>query len=122
MALPFMFDPISFSSAVGLLAAALTSLSYIPQLRKAWPRGKTEDVSLKMLIVLCSGLALWIIYGVCQGTGSSQLPTSWACSGRRRTGLQGSRFAIRMSGGNFGLSKRSATAVTTPMMGKISVI
>lgn len=66
MALPFMFDPISFSSAVGLLAAALTSLSYIPQLRKAWPRGKTEDVSLKMLIVLCSGLALWIIYGVCQ--------------------------------------------------------
>ena len=34
-------------------------------------------------------------------------------SGRRRTGLQGSRFAIRMSGGNFGLSKRSATAVTT---------
>lgn len=66
MALPCMFDHVSFSSVVGLLAASLTSLSYIPQLHKAWPRGKTEDVSLKMLIVLCSGLALWIIYGLFQ--------------------------------------------------------
>lgn len=66
MALPCMFEHVSFSSVVGLSAAALTSLSYIPQLQKAWPRGKTEDVSLKMLIVLCSGLALWIIYGVFQ--------------------------------------------------------
>lgn len=50
-------------SIVGLLAAALTSLSYIPQLQKAWPRGATEDISLKMLVVLCLGLALWIAYG-----------------------------------------------------------
>jgi MtN3 and saliva related transmembrane protein len=53
-----------FSSMVGLLAAALTSLSYIPQLRKAWPRGATDDISLKMLIALCLGLALWIVYGL----------------------------------------------------------
>lgn len=53
-----------FSSIVGLLAAAMTSLSYIPQLRKAWPRGATEDISLRMLIVLCLGLSLWIVYGL----------------------------------------------------------
>lgn len=56
----------NISSIVGLLAASLTSLSYIPQLRKAWPRNSTEDISLKMLIVLSSGLSLWIVYGVLQ--------------------------------------------------------
>ena len=54
----------NLASIIGLLAAALTSLSYIPQLRKALPRGSTEDISLKMLIVLSSGLSLWIVYGV----------------------------------------------------------
>ncbi len=53
-----------FSSILGLLAAAFTSLSYIPQLQKAWPRGATEDISVKMLMVLCTGLSLWIVYGV----------------------------------------------------------
>jgi len=56
--------PDYMSSAVGVLAAALTSLSYIPQLRKAWPRGATDDISLKMLIVLCLGLSLWVAYGL----------------------------------------------------------
>lgn len=55
-----------FPSIVGLMAAALTSLSYIPQLQKAWPRGATGDISLRMLIVLCAGLSLWIAYGVVQ--------------------------------------------------------
>jgi MtN3 and saliva related transmembrane protein len=48
---------------VGLLAACLTSLSYIPQVRKASAPGATEDLSLRTLVILGSGLALWIIYG-----------------------------------------------------------
>jgi MtN3 and saliva related transmembrane protein len=48
---------------MGLLAAALTSLSYIPQVKKALPRGSTDDLSMKMLCVLGAGLALWIVYG-----------------------------------------------------------
>lgn len=40
---------------VGGLAAILTSLSYIPQVRKALPRGSTDDLSLTMLAVLTSG-------------------------------------------------------------------
>lgn len=60
-----MFD--YFPSILGFLAAALTSVSYIPQLQKAWPRGATEDISLKMLLVLCTGLSLWIVYGLVQG-------------------------------------------------------
>jgi MtN3 and saliva related transmembrane protein len=49
---------------IGVCAALLTSLSYIPQVRKAWPRGSTKDLSLHMLIVLTTGLLLWIGYGV----------------------------------------------------------
>ncbi len=37
---------------IGGLAALLTSLSYIPQVQKAWPRGSTKDLSVKMLAVL----------------------------------------------------------------------
>lgn len=48
---------------IGGCAAVLTSLSYIPQVQKAWPRGSTSDLSLKMLIALTAGLLLWITYG-----------------------------------------------------------
>jgi MtN3 and saliva related transmembrane protein len=49
---------------LGILAAALTSLSYLPQLQKAMPRNSTSDLSLKMLVALSAGLCLWVVYGV----------------------------------------------------------
>jgi MtN3 and saliva related transmembrane protein len=52
---------------IGVCAAVLTSLSYIPQVRKAWPRGSTSDLSLQMLTVLTTGLVLWIGYGLLKG-------------------------------------------------------
>jgi MtN3 and saliva related transmembrane protein len=55
------------TTIVGLLAAALTSLSYIPQVKKALPSGSTGDLSSKTLAVLATGLALWIGYGILKG-------------------------------------------------------
>lgn len=52
---------------IGACAAVLTSLSYLPQVRKAWPRGSTSDLSLNMLVVLTTGLVLWIGYGLLKG-------------------------------------------------------
>jgi MtN3 and saliva related transmembrane protein len=52
-----------------MLAAALTSLSYLPQLQKAMPRDSTSDLSLKMLVVLSAGLCLWIVCGVLKDDG-----------------------------------------------------
>ena len=54
-------------SAIGALAAICTSLSYIPQVKKALPRGSTGDLSFRMLAVLTTGLALWVGYGVVKG-------------------------------------------------------
>jgi MtN3 and saliva related transmembrane protein len=50
--------------ALGVMAATLTSLSYIPQVRKAWPRGSTDDLSFRTLGILAAGLSLWIAYGL----------------------------------------------------------
>ena len=49
---------------LGIVSAVLTSLSYIPQVRKALPRHSTRDLSLRTLIVLTVGLAGWILYGL----------------------------------------------------------
>jgi MtN3 and saliva related transmembrane protein len=54
----------TFLPWIGGLAALLTSLSYIPQVQKAWPRGSTKDLSVKMLAVLTMGLGVWIGYGI----------------------------------------------------------
>ena len=52
---------------LGGIAAALTSLSYIPQVLKAMPRNSTEDLSLKTLATLTAGLIVWILYGLFKG-------------------------------------------------------
>jgi MtN3 and saliva related transmembrane protein len=49
---------------LGMLATALTSFSYLPQLKKAMPPDSTSDLSLKMLVALSAGLCLWVVYGV----------------------------------------------------------
>lgn len=48
---------------LGVVAAMLTSLSYLPQMRKALPRGATKDLSTKTLAALTVGLLCWVAYG-----------------------------------------------------------
>jgi MtN3 and saliva related transmembrane protein len=55
---------VPFESLIGAAAAFCTTISYIPQLKKVWDTGETGDLSLKMLLLLASGLALWIFYGL----------------------------------------------------------
>jgi MtN3 and saliva related transmembrane protein len=50
-------------TAIGVVAAMLTSLSYIPQVKKVRAGQSTEDLSLRTLIALTCGLVLWIVYG-----------------------------------------------------------
>ncbi len=51
-------------TAIGLAAAFCTTVANFPQLKKAWTSGSTDDLSLKMLSLLATGLALWLLYGV----------------------------------------------------------
>jgi len=56
----------TFATVVGLAAAVCTTGANLPQLKKAWTTGQTDDISMNMLLVLASGLALWVAYGVLQ--------------------------------------------------------
>ena len=51
---------------IGLAAAFFTTISYFPQLMKVWRTGQTNDLSIRMLLALLAGLALWIVYGILQ--------------------------------------------------------
>ena len=54
----------TFVTVIGLAAAVCTTGAIFPQLVKAWITGQTDDISMNMLLVLASGLALWVAYGV----------------------------------------------------------
>ena len=48
---------------VGLVAATLTTSSFIPQVYKAYKTKDVEGVSLTMFIAMFIGVLLWLIYG-----------------------------------------------------------
>ena len=49
---------------LGFLAGTLTTLSFVPQVLKAWRTRSTGDLSLAMLVTFTGGVAVWLIYGV----------------------------------------------------------
>ncbi len=49
---------------VGLVAAALTTSSFVPQALKIWRSRSAADVSFVMYLMMSLGTALWLIYGV----------------------------------------------------------
>jgi MtN3 and saliva related transmembrane protein len=47
-----------------LAAGVCTATSLLPQVVKTIKEKKAEDVSLGMLLVLATGILLWIVYGI----------------------------------------------------------
>jgi MtN3 and saliva related transmembrane protein len=50
--------------AIGLLAAAITSAGFLPQIFKGYKTKKLDDISYFMPIVLAVGMTIWLIYGI----------------------------------------------------------
>ncbi len=53
----------NFTTALGLVAGILTTIAYLPQLIKTWQSKSADDLSWSMLIILCAGIILWLVYG-----------------------------------------------------------
>ncbi|OUL27662.1 hypothetical protein BV372_25465 [Nostoc sp. T09] len=53
-----------FITILGLLAATLTTVAFLPQMFQTWRTKSAKDVSYVMLITFSSGLFLWLIYGI----------------------------------------------------------
>jgi MtN3 and saliva related transmembrane protein len=51
----------------GYAAAVCTTSAYVPQVLRVWRTRSTKDISLKMFLVLVTGLSLWLTYGVWRG-------------------------------------------------------
>ena len=49
---------------VGIVAGVLTSASLLPQFIKLIKTKKAEDLSIFFLLLLISGLAMWVWYGI----------------------------------------------------------
>lgn len=53
--------------AIGFAAAALSTLSFLPQVIKSLRTRRMEDINLLFLVMLIAGLLLWTVYGFMLG-------------------------------------------------------
>jgi MtN3 and saliva related transmembrane protein len=49
---------------IGFMATGFAVSSSIPQIRKAKRTKKSDDLSIRFIVVLIIGLLLWVIYGI----------------------------------------------------------
>lgn len=54
----------NWTEVVGISAGILTASSLIPQIVKTIKEKKAKDISIIMLLVLMTGVALWVVYGI----------------------------------------------------------
>jgi MtN3 and saliva related transmembrane protein len=57
----------TLTDAIGTAAAALTTLCWLPQVVRAVHGKDTRAISLPAFVVLSTGVACWLIYGVAIG-------------------------------------------------------
>ena len=51
----------------GYAAAFCTTAAFLPQVLRVWRTHSTRDISLRMFLVLVTGLCLWVAYGLWRG-------------------------------------------------------
>ncbi|HYC01800.1 MAG TPA: hypothetical protein VED40_00815 [Azospirillaceae bacterium] len=56
------------ATAVGLLAGAMGSYGFLPQLLKVWRSGDCSAISKRGFAVTVAAFALWVTYGVMIGS------------------------------------------------------
>ncbi len=63
-----LFEAAVFYEIVGLIAGALTTLAYLPQVIQVWRTRSARDISLGMFLLMVSGIFLWLLYGLAIGS------------------------------------------------------
>lgn len=58
----------STSDWIGSIAAALTTLSFVPQVWLVLRTRHTHDISLGMYAIFTCGVAMWLAYGILLGS------------------------------------------------------
>ena len=59
-----MEDFVFLTDLIGITAGILVLSSFIPQLHKAYKTKRMSDVSIYLMVLIASGMFLWVIYGI----------------------------------------------------------
>jgi MtN3 and saliva related transmembrane protein len=54
-------DPVNI---LGLIAGALTTIAFVPQVVKTYQTRSAKDLSLAMFAIFCTGTICWLSYGL----------------------------------------------------------
>ncbi len=49
---------------IGLAAGFCTTVAFLPQAFKTWKTKSAKDLSLGMYSIFCTGVVLWLTYGI----------------------------------------------------------
>jgi len=55
---------------LGMAAGCCTTISFLPQVVRTWKTKSVDDISLRMYLLFCLGLSLWLVYGILLGSFS----------------------------------------------------
>ena len=58
-----MEDLVAYADVIGTIAGILVLSSFVPQIMKAYRTKKMFDVSAHLMVLIASGMFLWVIYG-----------------------------------------------------------
>lgn len=64
MMLSFIDYIIDYQEILGFIAAALGSISFLPQVIKIWRLRSVKELSMSMYILYTISVVLWLIYGI----------------------------------------------------------
>jgi MtN3 and saliva related transmembrane protein len=53
-----------YITILGLVAASLSTLAFIPQVIKTWQSKSAKDLSFVMFFLMFAATALWLVYGL----------------------------------------------------------
>lgn len=57
-------NEVNYVQLLGMLAGILTTIAFLPQVIKTWKSRSAKDLSLGMFSIFCTGVLLWLIYGL----------------------------------------------------------
>ncbi len=52
------------NTIIGLIAGFCTTVAFLPQVIKTWKTKSAKDLSLGMYSIFCTGIVLWLTYGI----------------------------------------------------------
>ena len=61
------FSNFTFIDYLGLFAAFLSSITFLPQVIQAYKTKSVKDLNIYMLLIVFSSVIIWLIYGIVKG-------------------------------------------------------